>query len=396
MKISMVINVYIDTKIAADTIYDHPTSFERFEETNTFAGTFASIQDLEIPPGNDFELYVIATAANQDLLKDAEIKEKIHNIVQDSRFKTYIITNSDIERIKEEDGFDFLSTEGYCALRNLGFILPYYSGADIVAQIDDDEILKKNYISKMLDLFKANPHIYMLSGLYEESNSLVYNKKTDFKTWQKDVAMNEDRKRVIASSEPIEIMYGMGGNMMIKRAFFSKICYPQKIPRGEDFALLLSAYLVYYHGNDRCGIESGNEIFRTYCTSEPDLAIIHKQPYSAKSNVRKYLKTNFMRFILQRNAARNLDMDIFRNLSVYMFRMTMPASIMQKIDDVYAEAVEERNLDPIYAELDKAELKKLYEDTKNRDLFSEYKAYQAQYLIMLKDKKMDVGIFEVA
>ena len=395
-KISMVINIYIDTKCGEENIFDHPTDFDSFDETGTFPRTFESLKELRIPYGHEFELFVIAAAANGDTVKDIEIRGKLIKVAKTADFKSYIITNSDIDNLRSE-GYSFLSTAGYCEIRNLGFIFPFFSGGDYVIQIDDDELVKPGYLEKMVEIFNKYPDIYVLSGLYDEKGSLLYDETNDYVTWQKDTAMNEDRRRIIASNpEPVELFYGMGGNMMFKREFFSQICYPENVARGEDFALLLASYLIYFNGNDKCAIPLGNDVFRTYCTAADEITIIHKQPYSEKSNREKYLKLNFIRFIMQRRMAEDyIDKDKYFELSKYMYKMTMPEDLLKKIDNVSQEAVERGECSATAAEKDIPKLKEFYVELKKRDLFEEYKEYQHIYITSLKNNKIDVSIYAV-
>jgi cellulose synthase/poly-beta-1,6-N-acetylglucosamine synthase-like glycosyltransferase len=210
-KISMVINIYIDTNPGRENSFDHPTVFDSFDEKNTFHRTFNSLKKLVIPAGYEFELFVIAPVVNENISKDNEIRNKIVNIVKTANFRTYIITNSDIEQLRLEQGYDFLSSKGYCEIRNLGFIFPYYSNAEFVIQIDDDELVKPDYIVKMLEIFKNNPEIYALSGLYDENGKLLYDETKDYVSWQKDSAMNEDRRAIIdANPENVELLLRYG------------------------------------------------------------------------------------------------------------------------------------------------------------------------------------------
>jgi len=397
IKISMVINIYIDTNSGIDNSFDHPTVFDSFDKLGTFPRTFDSLKMLVIPQGYEFELFVIAPAANGDVSKDIEIRKKLTNILKTAQFDTFIITNSDIELLQMEKGYDFLSTKGYCEIRNLGFIFPYFNNAEYVVQIDDDELVKPNYIVKMLEIFNTHPEIHALSGLYDEKGSLLYDESKDYVSWQKDTAMNEDRKVIIgASPEPVELLYGMGGNMILKRDFFSKICYPENVARGEDFALLLSAYLIYFNGNVKCSLSQGNEIFKTYCTAADEITIIHKQPYSEKGDRAKYIRLNFIRFIMQRRIAENnIDKKIYYDLSKYMYKMTMPDNMIQKIKDVYSEAVERGECSSSVAKRDIEKLQKFYNEIYERDLFAEYKDYQCKYIDLLEHKSIDINSYLV-
>ncbi len=390
--ISIVVNIYIDTKPEMENTFDHPTDFEKFDSENTFTHTLESINKLNVPSGYMFNMFIFAIAANNDISKDILIREKIACLVKNCTYDVFIITNSNIRDLNTT-GYDLLSTKGYCEIRNLGFIFPYFNNSDFVVQIDDDEILRENYLTKMVEIYENNPDIYVLNGLYEKDGKVLVDETNDYENLKQCYAMNEDIRRLSSADKPVEAMFGLGGNMTFKREFFSQICYPENLPRGEDFALLLATSLVYFNGNDKCKIQPGNSVFKTFFTSNKEMTIIHRPPYSPSKNKLKYLELNFERFIMQKSMLKNyIQRDKFYTLTRYMYRMLTVDDYLDLVNKIYDEATEKYPEDCPEDKVENAKNKteEIFYEYNKRDLFDEYKKYQDKYLSFLKNNRINV------
>ena len=431
LKVSITINIYIDTHTQASTTFDHPTDLLTFSTTNTFARTLDSISKLKIPSEIDLDLLTIAIAANNDTTHDTQIRKEVTEIIKKyPSIKHFLFLNSDIlpspsspssspepepktEPITETEAETererekalkikelkklFLNTSGYCEIRNVGFIMAYYNNTDVLIQIDDDELMREHYLLRLMYVLDNYKEIGVLSGFYEENGSVLYDEEKDYVSWRKDFAMNQDRRIILSNEgEPLNLLYGMGGNMVCRKEFFQRICYMQALPRGEDFGVLLSAWLVYLHGNSLCDIQSRNPFFRSFATSDEQMTIIHKQPYSEKKDREKYIKLNFIRFMMERNFCQgNVDLDEYQALSYYMYNMTMLDNFVTKMEEVYEEAVERNECRKEVKDEHLAELKTFYEEIQSRNLFEEYKKYQKNYIDFLKLVKIDISQFQV-
>ena len=394
-KISLVVNVYVNTTPELQNTYDHPTLFNELETEKSFINFYNSVKNLNVPDGYEYDLYIFAIAANNDTSKDAEIKQKISNIVRNAGVDVFVITNSDVYKLKKE-GNSFLSVDGYCEIRNLGFIFPYYNNSDFVIQFDDDEIVRENYLLKMVELYDANPEIYSINALYEKDDSVTVDESPDMKCWKKSAMMNEDFSRLSGLTEPIESIFGLGGNMTFKREYFSQICYPEKVSRGEDFALLLSARLIYANGNDKCGIAAGNQQLKSYFVSDKDMIIIHEPPVSAPKKHK--LKLDFNRFIMQKALLKNhLSMDELYKLSRYIYRMLSIDNYLEFAKEVYKEAAEtdSKAYPDEFVNSELEDIKEFINEYDKRDLFEEYKNYQKKYIKSLNENSIDVSEYKM-
>jgi hypothetical protein len=390
-KISLIVNVYIDSTPELENPFDHPTSLDRFEKENTFSKFYESINKLNIPADCEIDLYLFAIAANNDCSRDSEIKKKIQSVVKDADYKVFIITNSDILKLKKE-GNTFLSVDGYCEIRNLGFIFAYHNNSDYLIQFDDDEIIPENYLLKMIEEYNSNPDMYSLNSLYEKDGTVTVDDSSDFDSWKKLSFMNEDFNRLSKLKKPVESIFGLGGNMTFKREYFSKICYPEKVRRGEDFALLLAARLIYANGNELCDISAGNNAFVSYFTSAEEVIIAHRPPEGGHGKKHK-LKNDFVRFAMQKAFLKNhLSLDEVYSLSRYVYRMLSIEDYMTFVNSVYKEAAEkDSNLyTDEFVNSEVSDIQKLLTELDKRDLFAEYKEYQTEYIKSLNINLIDV------
>ena len=394
-RISVVVNIYIDVNHNKENPFDHPTDFVNFQQDNTFGKFYNSIKNLKVPTDHELVLLIFAIAANNEQSKDDKIKSEINSILGNGNVKACIITNSEIEELRR-NGLMFLSTEGYCEIRNLGFIFGYFNDSDYLIQFDDDEIIPENYILKMLDLYETYPEIYSLNSLYEKDGIVTVNDSSDFECWKKLAYMNQDFHRLSDSDKPVESIFGLGGNMTFRKEFFSKICYPQSVRRGEDFALLLAARLIYENGNQRCNIFPHEKAFVSYFTSEEDMIIAHRPP---KGHAKKHrLKNDFLRFANQRALMGDkLAENKLYDLSRYMYYMLVVGDYLSLVKSVYAEAAkhEPELYTSEFIENEINDIAAALKALDKRNLFEEYKEYQAEYLELLSSDKAAMEVKKI-
>ncbi|MBM7560076.1 hypothetical protein [Marinitoga litoralis] len=268
MKFAIVINTYIRIDKSLKDNFDHPTLLEDFEINNTLYKTIDSINSLNID-NDEVSIYVFSIAAHEDTSKDKIIKTKTEKILKDSRFKYYIYTNTDIQEYKKKFNSNFFSSKGYSEIRNLGFLFPIMNNEDIIIQIDDDELLRPNYIIKTKEILNNNPDKYLITAPYEKNGTIRILGKDNLTTWKKNKAMDDDIVRLSKDNSLKECVFGFGGNMIIRKEFAQKMYYPLDIIRGEDFALLLASRLIYENGNKYANINPKNDLFKTYyCPGE--------------------------------------------------------------------------------------------------------------------------------
>ncbi|GAB6189367.1 hypothetical protein JCM30566_11060 [Marinitoga arctica] len=383
MKFAIVINTYIRINEKVIDYFDHPTVLEKFEKENTLYKTIKSINNLILNSEDELSIYIFSIAAHEDTSRDDEIKSKIEKILKNSKFKYYIYTNSDIQKYRKKYNSSFFSTKGYSEIRNQGFLFSIINNEDIIIQIDDDELLRGNYILKAKEILKNNPDKYLITAPYEKNGTIRILDEDKLKSWKKSKSMDNDIVRLSQTNELKECIFGFGGNMIIRKKFAENIYYPLDIPRGEDFALLLASRLIYENGNEYALIKPNNKIFKTYYTPEKDLTIIHEPPYTPSEDFIFYIEKNLKRFILEWLMIKGQNKFTFedlKNYSLYLYEMIGYNDFKFKIKEIL------RELSRISNNVNKLE-KEIFEyfdkySKKNR--FEEYKKKQKEYIDLIK------------
>lgn len=382
MKFAIVINTYIRIDKSLKDNFDHPTLLEDFEINNTLYKTIDSINSLNID-NDEVSIYVFSIAAHEDTSKDKIIKTKTEKILKDSRFKYYIYTNTDIQEYKKKYISNFFSSKGYSEIRNLGFLFPIMNNEDIIIQIDDDELLRPNYIIKTKEILNNNPNKYLITAPYEKNGTIRILGKDNLTTWKKNKAMDDDIVRLSKDNSLKECIFGFGGNMIIRKEFAQKMYYPLDIIRGEDFALLLAARLVYENGNEYANINPKNDIFKTYYCTDKDITIIHEPPYVPSEDFVFYVEKNLKRFILEWLMIKGQNVFKFEDLkkySLYLFEMIGYDDFRAKIKEILKELKEKYDNSEYLEE----ELEKYFNKYSKVNRFDEYLKKQKEYIDLIK------------
>lgn len=391
MNFAIVINVYIDVDETLSNPFDHPTSLIRFENENTFMTTLESIRKLKTDTTDSLRIYTVASATQQSGEFDELIREKISECFKDFPYDWLLFTNSDIRQLREKTGCTFLSARGYPELRNVGFILPSIMAEDIIIQIDDDELLRPEYIEKLNEVLTEHPDKYLFTAPYEKNGTVRIKTEDPLKSWKKFSPMDRDMVRFYVESDKArESLFGFGGNMALRREFAETVHYPLNIPRGEDFSMLLASRLVYENGNAAAGIEKENNIFRSFFLPFEEMTIIHRPPSEAKKDFLNYFENNMNRFIMEWGIfikQKGLTISKMNELSYYIKEMIGYKDFKEYIRPIFDEMYEQYPSD----QLDemKSRLLSLIDNVAESDRWEEYKREQKQYIESMKRIKTE-------
>ena len=254
MKTTMVIPSYWTRERAlgmkeTDAVYDHPTPLD---EEGTLKRVLESVGVLE---DKDFNLIVIAVAANHDIAE--RVEDKVSHIIASapSHVPTYLFSHSDLRQVhqcvKEAGGERFcelLSLKGYSNIRNLCLFLPHVMGSDIAVLIDDDEVFEdpafmrkaREYIGRTLD----GEFIGAVAGYYLQPDGewrVTRMKREWMHHWDKVDRMNEAFEQTIGRAPRLKkTSFVFGGNMVIHRDIFTRIPFDPNVTRGEDIDFLIN------------------------------------------------------------------------------------------------------------------------------------------------------------
>ncbi|MFW6381303.1 MAG: hypothetical protein ACOCZ3_02045 [Bacillota bacterium] len=335
----MVINIYIDTEPDRKNQFDHPTSWKNFDRDNTFAATVDSLDRLKIPGDSRLSLYIPAIAAHNDRRYDRQNKEKINGVI--SRLPQFIpihiFTNTDIAGFRRRTGEKFFSTSGYPEIRNLGLILPVFNNEDVIIQIDDDELLRPNYLLRLQQILQAHPDKSLFTAPYEKEGTVRIKSEDPLACWPKYSTMDADMEKLMKEPGPVETLFGFGGNIIIRQRLARKSLYPPGVPRGEDFSYLLANRLIFENGAP--GIPVGDPDYLAYFLPDRELTIIHRPPAEARADFLSYLELNLKRFIMENNIFKNqsgLSGESLRSLSYYLSAM-IDRDMNQQLEEILQE-----------------------------------------------------------
>ncbi len=386
MNFAMIINVYIDVDETSSNPFDHPTELSGFEEKNTLRATVESINMLERDETDSLRIYIMGIATQQSIDFDESIRSYIKDCFADCPYESLIFTNSDILLLKEKTRSKFISVNGYPEVRNMGFILPSIMDEDIIIQIDDDELLRPLYISRLKEVLSAHPDKYLFTAPYEKDGTVRIHTEDPLKNWHKFSSMDKDMQRYYVESNDIqESLFGFGGNMIIRREFAEQIPYPLGVPRGEDFSMLLASRLVYENGNPYAGIERMNMIFRSFFVPFVDMTIIHRPPSEAKEDFLQYFENNMKRFIMEWGIfrkQRGLTIERLETLSHYIRQMIGYEDFKGYLAPIFDELYERYPVERI--DQIKHELYRLISYYREFDRWTAYQKDQKAYIELIK------------
>jgi len=357
MRIAVVVNCFIGAVPGEPNGFDHPTPLATFGRDATLPATVESLGRAARMTDDSIVLYVFAVAINGRLEFDEAIRSAVRPALDSSGLAYRLITNGDIRAMAEmeaEDARLFFSAEGYPEIRNLGFIVPVRDGADVVVQVDDDELVPDGYLKAVSALVRAHPDKGLFTAPYEKNGTTRITAVDDLASWPKFSSMDRDMERLAATRGPVQTLFGFGGNMVVSSAFARSVFHPLGVPRGEDFSLLLVARILYANGAADGSsaapggvadvLEPGDPRLVAWFVNDADMTIDHRPPSEANRDFLSYLEKNLRRFVLEWFMLRGqeaLTADDLLPLSSYIHAMLSPDDFAAKIAQIYAELTEQ-------------------------------------------------------
>ncbi len=151
--------------------------------------------------------------------------------------------------------------------------------------------------------------------------------------------------RLEGARDPVETLFGFGGNMIIRAAFARSVYYPLGVPRGEDFSLLLVSRLLYANGIAAPDGSASDGLLKCWFVNRPELTIDHRPPAEAKKDFLFYLEKNLRRFTLEWLMLRSQEAfpaEDLEPLSSYQYAMLGVDDYREKISEIYCELRRQR------------------------------------------------------
>ncbi len=397
-RVLFVINFYINTTPKCNNVFDHPISISEINKNLIYKKMLSSFEKMLVPDNVEvkFLFFAIGTDSSNMTRRrflygyaDGSIRKVMRELLNNYKINSGIITNVDIIKLsKISNNQEFLKSDNYGSIRNLGFIFANIYDFDLLIQIDDDEIVPENYLEIVINTIEEN-NVDAFSGFYLENNSVFPSANDVLETWPKFSYMSKDVERLTKDDLLKPAIYGKGGNMIFTKNFFSKICYPSYVFRGEDFSLLLASWVIYKNGNELAEIDKDNETFKTYFLPAERIAVDHHPTKQSNKNQLYYLFKNLLRFAFDRNLflhQNKLTDKELEEYGYYMYKMVCVEDYYKYIDNIFEEF--EQKFSSEYGkekiQSTKNSLIKFIKQIDKRDLFQEYKVFQKEYVEFIK------------
>ncbi len=238
-----------------DFVFDHPTNLDG---DDTLTRTLESLSGIE----GKFNVVVITAAVNHDI--DSEVEARVEEIILPFR-KAYPILQfafSDLVFLRERMSSlgllpSDISLDGYSAIRNCQLLVPAVMGADVIAAIDDDEVVEPDYAEQALTFIGGEVDGVRADGIagryfYEWGSYRV--KESDAARKAENIF---DRKHALQNdsydlfdSRPgrvVRTSITLGGNMVFSRELFNNVPFDPRVTRGEDIDYLINSRMMGYN-----------------------------------------------------------------------------------------------------------------------------------------------------
>ncbi len=280
-----------------DGIFDHPTPLDT---EGTLRRTLESLKFLE---SVSFEVLLITATVNP-LLNDA-VEKRVDEIIAPFK-QIYPITqfsSSDLLLVRkylQKKGIDptLISLKTYAGIRNCQLIGSLLLGADLIAAIDDDEVVPENYLMnavKFTGTARQDKRVDGIAGVYLDKEGGYWvsepsGARRASNIFRKKMAIMNDQFALYMEHPDriLESVIALGGNMVFTEELFMNVPFDPGITRGEDIDYLMNSRLLGY-----------NWFF------DRELYITHLPPRSAndeKALISSYsrLQQDIIRFMYQR------------------------------------------------------------------------------------------------
>ncbi len=235
---------------ADNAIYDHPTPLDgkstlpRLLENLAKQEKKVDVTVMVLVSTVGPEHVQAATAAVHRLL--SSFQERLNTILVDA--DTAGVLDSWLKR----QGFNAQITgmRGYAAVRNCQLLIPTVFGAEVIAALDDDELVGPDYLSQVIHWIGKSlgeERVLGIAGPYLDGMGSPYlsepEQQRDILS-DKSIFMNQAMRQLLAKSGSLNpTPMALGGNMVFHRDLFTRVGFDPAITRGEDIDYVINAKL---------------------------------------------------------------------------------------------------------------------------------------------------------
>ena len=234
-----------------EAVFDHPTPLDG---VGTLPRLLDSLSQMDGPP---FSVLILTATVHPNL--EAAAQQQVAEIIAPfrERFPTAQSAASDLAVVHERmvelglgDLAPLFSLNSYPGVRNCQLLIPHALGTEVIVALDDDEVVRPDYLTTALD-FVGQGHqgepILGLGGPYLDSSGsklLPEGPATGNIFLDKSAIMNAGTRDLEAKPDRlVQTPVALGGNMVFHRDLFTQVSFDPFITRGEDIDYLINATL---------------------------------------------------------------------------------------------------------------------------------------------------------
>ena len=239
-----------------DRVFDHPTPLDT---EGTLGRTLDSLRSLST---DAFEVLLITAGVSAEL--NGAVHDKVEALISPYRnsFPVAQFGHSDllvVRKAMEEQGMDpfVLGLNAYPDIRNCQLAGSMLLDADLIAAVDDDEIVPEDYLSRAGEFAGTiwqHTQVDGVAGIYLDADGGYLVKESEAAR----IASNLFRRKFpLMNDEFTEYMehpdrlvrsaIALGGNMVFTERLFMNVPFDPGITRGEDIDYLINSRMLGYN-----------------------------------------------------------------------------------------------------------------------------------------------------
>jgi Glycosyltransferase like family 2 len=288
----LVIPTYWGT--AGEGIYDHPTPLGG---KSTLPRLLDSIVAQETT--SEFKVLILLSTTSPALEGEAAVcvrellspyTKKLNLLLADAAAARFLSKKINAYSLN----LRIASMRGYAAVRNMQLLVPMAFGAQVIAAVDDDEVLPPDYLSqamKWIGKLQKDQRVIGIGGPYLDNSGNAYMTEPEEVRnilVDKSVFMNATLHQVMGEGEELnETPMAFGGNMVFHRDLFTQVGFDPAITRGEDIDYVINARIA-------------GQVFHF----DPKLTITHLPPRHFESSQYAKMRQDVIRFVYEREKIR--------------------------------------------------------------------------------------------
>ncbi|MDZ7793524.1 MAG: hypothetical protein U5P10_07460 [Spirochaetia bacterium] len=237
-----------------DLVFDHPTPLDGID---TLTKTLESIKRVTA----DIQVVVVTATVHHEL--DETVEKKVADLIEPFKEQYPILqfAANDLEFIRTRLKLYGLnqrdiSLDGYSSIRNCQLLVPLLLNSEVVAAIDDDELVDPDFADKAVEFIGKEVNGRPIDGIagryfYEWGSYRVQepqNARAAVNLFDRKHVLQNDSYDLFDKREGrvVDTSITLGGNMVFSRELLKNVPFDPAITRGEDIDYLINSMMYGY------------------------------------------------------------------------------------------------------------------------------------------------------